>query len=465
MFAMNAATPAPADLVDTDFVQLLFTDVAGRLRNVEIPTARWAATLASGRPLDSAAILGETGPDEEELRLVPDPGSFVLRPWRTPAGRGIGMVFCEVLDRRGRPFAGDPRAVLRRAGRLSAARGQRARFGVTAEFGLLPAESLPPGTVPRAGAGHPAAGETGEDERTAEICRDISEALGLMGRTVTGHHQDLRTGRWKITFEEGDALDTADRLLLFRHTAATMARRRNMTAVFSPGPQALPWSDGPRVQVSLIGTGVGTGVGTGAGTGMDSRPSFHDPEESLGVPGPPSRALAGLLAHAPGLSALDTLSAPGFPGFPDAEAGVAGEAAEACPCPACAGDGTPGPRAGIRACGSATFKAAGDPGAPESTRLEIRVPGPAGNPYLLFTGILAALADEGQDRAPAGASSPAAADGRAPAPTPACVASVPTGLPAAIRALENDDVLCAALGEPLTRAVVRAGRERGGEPS
>ncbi|MFG2717345.1 glutamine synthetase family protein [Streptomyces sp. NPDC048416] len=408
-----------------DFVQLLFSDIAGRLKTLEVPAARWSEVRDSGWTLDGSVLLGYGDAEHSDLRLVPDVSTFVHRPWTTPSGRSVGMVFCDVLDAEGQPFAADPRAVLRRAVEASEARGQRPVFGVEAEFYLLRDTGADEAGEPVDGAGY---WDLSVDEQADEVCRDISEALALMGFTVDGHHHEVCPGQRELVFRHGDALTTADRLLLLKHTAKVMARRRGMSAVFMPKPLAHLYGNALHVHVSLEGTGAKEG------------PLFHDAADPGGMSELFHHALAGVLDHAPALTALGNPTVNSYKRLVPAS-------------------GTPVHASWARRNRSTAFKVAGDSAVPRSLRLELRSPDPAANPYLLFAGVLAAFAD-GQDRRlklPQACEEPADAltgDDL----TARGIVSLPTDLPSALRALDEDGLVRRTLGELAAGAVARNSR-------
>ncbi|MFD7882523.1 glutamine synthetase family protein [Streptomyces bauhiniae] len=409
---MATAVPAGHQPADTDFVQLLFTDIAGRLKSLEIPAARWDAVRADGWTVDGSVLLGFGDPDHSDLRLVPDPDTFVVRPWPTPAGRTVGMVLCDVRDAEGRPFAADPRAVLRRAVEESERRGLRPVFGVEAEFYLL-RESAPGRLDPSDRGGY---WDLGEAEEADEVCRDISEALDRMGLTVTGHHHEVCPGQREIVFLHGDALTTADRLLLLKHTARAMARRRGLRAVFMPKPLAHLYGNALHVHVSLRGTD-------------DDRPLFHDADDPQGMSALFRACLAGVLDHASALTALGNPTVNSYKRMVPAS-------------------GTPVHVSWARHNRSTAFKVVGDPAVPDSTRLELRSPDPAANPHLLFAGVLAAFADGAERglKVPDACEEPADTLGAAELAARG-IAPLPTDLPTALRALAEDTVVRAALGD------------------
>ncbi len=421
---MPARFARPRNLDAPDFVQLLFTDIVGRLKSLEIPVSRWDAVRRDGWTVDGAVLLGYGDPDHSDLRLVPDESTYVGRPWTTPAGRCVAMVFCDVLTPDGQPFAGDPRAVLRRAVAASRQRGQRAVFGVESEFYLL--RPGPDGSPDRPSDSN-GYWDLGQSEEADEVCRDISEALELMGVTVTGLHHEVCPGQREIVFQHGDAVATADRLLLLRHTARTMARRRGLTAVFMPKPLADLYGNALHVHVSLTGTDPGAG------------PLFHDAADPHGMSALFRHSLAGVLEHAPALTAIGNPNVNSYKRLVPRS-------------------GTPLHRTWARHNRSTAFKVCGDNANPGSLRLELRSPDPAANPYLLFSGILAAFAD-GQDRELklAGPREEAVAELSEAELASRGISSLPTDLPGALGALAQDPTVVAALGELAAHAVSQAG--------
>lgn len=410
---------------EPDFVQLLFTDIAGRLKTLEIPGSRWEAVRESGWTLDGAVLLGFGDPEHSDLRLRPDDRTRVRRPWNTASGLTVDMVFCDILTPDGQPFAGDPRAVLRRAVEASEQRHQRPVFGVEAEFYLLR-----PGADGTAGRPSDSNGywDMGQDEQADEVCRDVSQALELMGVTVEGHHHEVCPGQREIVFRYGSALETADRLLLLKHTARSMARRRGMKAVFMPKPIAELYGNALHVHVSLESTMPG------------ARPLFHDASDQHGMSELFRRSLAGVLEHAPALTAIGNPTVNSYKRLVP-------------------NSGTPIHRSWARHNRSTAFKVCGDNGVPSSLRLELRSPDPAANPYLLFSGILAAFAD-GQDRElkPADPCEDPVAELTDAELSLRGIEMLPTDLPCALRALGDDDVIRTRLGELATHAAISASR-------
>ncbi|WP_416482153.1 glutamine synthetase family protein [Streptomyces sp. CL12] len=409
--------PTTVAVQDVDFIQLLFVDTAGRLKSLEVPAERWDELIEGGWTLDGSVLLGHSEPGFSDLRLRPDPETFLRRPWDSPGGRRIGMVFCDVLKADGELFEAAPRTVLRKGVLALQERGMAPSFGVEAEFYLVrPTGGAMPGGAPADTSGY---WDLAADEEADEVCRDISSALAGMGFKVSGHHHEVCAGQREIVFEHDTALRTADRFLLLKHTARVMARRRGMRAIFMPKPFPHLYGNALHVHASLHD---------------GAHPLFADATAVDGLSPLFRQAIAGVLEHSPALTAL------GNPGVNSYKRLVPGS-------------GTPVHRSWARHNRSTAFKVAGDPASPASLRLELRSPDPSANPYLLFTGILAAFAD-GIDRAlkpadpceePADTLTPGELAARG-------IGQLPTEMSTALRALESDPVMVGSLGELTVRS-------------
>jgi glutamine synthetase len=195
-----------------------------------------------------------------------------------------------------------------------------------------------------------------------------------------------------------------------------------------PKPLAHLYGNALHVHVSL------------SGTDADDRPLFHDSGDPQGMSGLFRDSLAGVLEHAPALTALGNPTVNSFKRLVPAS-------------------GTPVHRSWARHNRSTAFKVVGDPAVPASMRLEMRSPDPSANPHLLFAGVLAAFAD-GQDRGlklPDACEEPT--DGMSGAELAARgILPLPTDLPTALRCLAEDTVVRGALGELATHARLESSR-------
>ena len=94
-------------------IQLWFTDILGNLKMVEVPDRQLPNVIESGAAFDGSSISGYAEIEESDIVAMPDWDTFKVLPWAQGSER-TAFVFCDVLDRKYKPFEGDPRWVLRR---------------------------------------------------------------------------------------------------------------------------------------------------------------------------------------------------------------------------------------------------------------------------------------------------------------------------------------------------------------
>ena len=101
---------------DIDFLRLQFTDILGVVKNVSVPARQAEKAFREGIYFDGSSIEGFVRIQESDMRLVPDPDTFAVLPWRTNDESASARMICDVYNTSsGEPFKGDPRYILKRA--------------------------------------------------------------------------------------------------------------------------------------------------------------------------------------------------------------------------------------------------------------------------------------------------------------------------------------------------------------
>ena len=100
---------------DIKFLRLMFTDILGTLKNVEVPaTDEQLDKLFENKMMfDGSSIEGFVRINESDMYLYPDLDTWIVFPWGDEYGKVAGVI-CDVYTPEGEPFAGDPRGVLKR---------------------------------------------------------------------------------------------------------------------------------------------------------------------------------------------------------------------------------------------------------------------------------------------------------------------------------------------------------------
>ena len=112
------------------FLRLMFTDILGTIKNVEVPVSQIDKVLENKMMFDGSSIEGFVRIEESDMCLHPDLSTWMIFPWEAEHGK-VARLICDIYSPAGKPFPGDPRGNLRRV------LGQMKEMGFTS-FNLGP---------------------------------------------------------------------------------------------------------------------------------------------------------------------------------------------------------------------------------------------------------------------------------------------------------------------------------------
>src|SRR5262245_45910809 len=215
------------------FLRLMFTDILGVNKNVEIHASQFGKALDGDIMFDGSSIEGFVRIEESDMLLAPDLSTFKIFPGGNPESR-VARLICDVRTPDGKPFDGDPRGVLKRQVERAEKLGYVMNAGMEAEFFMF---KLGPDGAPTTNT-HDAASyfdlapvDLGEDARRA-----IVDVLEQMGFEIEAAHHEVAHGQHEIDFRYADALTTADNLATFRFVVRHVAKQFGLVASFMPKP-------------------------------------------------------------------------------------------------------------------------------------------------------------------------------------------------------------------------------------
>jgi glutamine synthetase len=399
---------------DIRFVRLWFTDVLGTLKSVAIAPAELEGAFTEGIGFDGSAIEGFTRVQESDMLAKPDPATFQVLPWRDDDdGPGTARMFCDITMPDGTPSWADPRHVLRRALGRAADAGFTFYTHPEIEFFLL--KGLPqPGDrpVPVDSAGYFDLTPHGVSQ---DFRREAITMLERMGISVEFSHHEVAPGQQEIDLRYADALSTADNILTTRHVIKEVALSQGVYATFMPKP----FSDQP-----------GSGMHTHLSLFEGDQNAFFDPSDPLHLSKVAKHFIAGLLRHAPEITAVTNQWVNSYKRLV-----FGGEA----PPYVCWGSNN---RSAMVRVPMYKPKKSG------STRIEVRSPDSATNPYLSFAVLLAAGlkgVEEGYELPPGAEDDVwALSDGELRA---LGISPLPGSLAEAISVMESSELVAETLGE------------------
>lgn len=231
---------------DVKFIRLAFCDIFGVQKNIAIQPSELPRAFEKGISFDASAISGFMNVEESDLLLVPDPATLTALPWRPDHGRVVRL-FCDIRRPGGAPFEGDCRRLLRQTAARAAEKGYVCKFGPECEFYLfhLDEEGEPTDRpLDRAGYFDIAPLDRGENLR-----RDVCLALEEMGFTPEASHHEQGPGQNEIDFRYSAAVRAADNVVTFKAAVKAIAAQHGLHASFMPKP--LPDAPGSGMHINM----------------------------------------------------------------------------------------------------------------------------------------------------------------------------------------------------------------------
>lgn len=341
---------------DIRFVRLWFVDILGRLKNFAISPEDLEVAFEEGIGFDGSAIEGFATPEEADMLAFPDASTFQILPWR-PSHNGVARVFCDVCTPDREPFAGDPRAALRRMFHKAEKAGYLLNVGAELEYYYFPDERTP---EPLDNVGY-------FDLSVSDAARDLrrNTVLTLEKMSVPVEYTFHAAGRSQhgMSLRHAEALSMSDAITTAKLIIKQQAYESGCHASFMPKPLAGEDGSAMFLHQSLFDHD-GNNVFWGEG---DEKYHLSDVAKHY---------MAGILAHAREISAITN---PTVNSYKRITTG---------------GDSVPQYATwGLRNRASMVRIPVYKPGKQLSTRIELRSPDPMANPYLVNTVTLAAGLD------------------------------------------------------------------------
>ena len=234
-------------------VTVLFSDLEGRLQMLDYDK-KFLLKSYDNLTFDGSSIRGFTAQRESDLRLFLDWSSFYWAP-ADVFGPGKVLVFGEVEDREGNPYAADVRGLLKAfsddcydkhgytlnaaneiEGFLFQGLDAERRFHETARFDYVNTggyyHSLP-----------------GDPLRT--FIDTVAEVQRAMGFQNEKDHPEVAPSQFEINYNYGEVVSAADQIQLYKLICRQVATKLGMTASFLPKPVVGVNGSGMHTNVSV----------------------------------------------------------------------------------------------------------------------------------------------------------------------------------------------------------------------
>ncbi|WP_373748324.1 type I glutamate--ammonia ligase [Jeotgalibaca porci] len=404
---------------DVRYLRLMFTDILGTIKNMEVPISQLEKVLDNKMMFDGSSIEGFVRIEESDMYLYPDLDTWLVFPWGSEQGK-IARLICDVYKPDGTPFAGDPRNNLKRVLRKMEDMGfTDFNLGPEPEFFLFKTDENGKPTFDlndEGGYFDLAPTDLGEDCR-----REIVLELEELGFEIEASHHEVAPGQHEIDWKYSRALEACDNIQTFKLIVKTVARKHGLHATFMPKPVFGVNGSGMHCNMSLFNEEGNT---------------FYDADSESGLSDTAYKFIAGLLHHAKAYIAICNPIINSYkrlvPGY-EAPVYIAWSTQNRSPL--------------IRIPASRGL----------STRVELRSVDPSTNPYLALSTLLAAGLDG------------IASDIEVPAPIDRNIYimdaedreangiyDLPKNLAEAVEELKNNPLILDALGDHISRSFIEA---------
>lgn len=272
-------------------------DVNGRVKSKVVPIDHLPHLLAGSERYTPRGMgdLGQMNPHEDECVALPDLDTLQVLPW----DRRFVWMAADLAYGGSEPFALCPRSALKKQVELAAEQGFVANLGVETEFYVFkPVQDVTAELAPMAASGRLNPTPAYDLESTLDAMPYLDamvDAMAELGFGVYSFDHEGGDGQFEFDFAYAPALQTADRISLFRLMARQIAKQHGLMATFMPKPITGGWGSGHHYNISLEDVETGQNL-------------FRDPDDPTGK-GWSKTAYAftaGILKHAPALAAVAT---------------------------------------------------------------------------------------------------------------------------------------------------------------
>jgi glutamine synthetase len=239
-------------------VTVCFTDLEGRMHMLDYDK-KFLLGSADNLTFDGSSIRGFSAQQESDLRLGIDWSAFYWLP-SDVFGPGKVLVFGEVLERNGTPYAADLRGRLKGyadalfgkdgtvcnaaheiEGFLFRGRDAERRYHETRQFDF----------ISTGGYYHALPGDA-----LRQFIDRSAEAQRAMGFENEKDHPEVAPSQFEMNFKYADAVIAADQVQLYKLLARQVASQLDMTASFLPKPVSGVNGNGMHTNISLAKDGV-----------------------------------------------------------------------------------------------------------------------------------------------------------------------------------------------------------------
>jgi glutamine synthetase len=266
----------------TDWIQLHFTDIIGRLRVLHMPSDRFLDGKAKdGIGFDGSSV-GFAAVEKSDMMLLPDESTFLPLPHEKNEARIIG----EIYDSSLKPFPAGPRQILKKAIQAANKAGfDEIKFSPEMEFYVMDEhDSQEDRIIEQQGYFAPPSLDEVKGYR-----KELTEMLSKSGYKIKYHHHEGGKCQHEVEINSIDVLSAADYCIYFKYLAREIARMYNLLVTFMPKP---------------VSNDAGNGMHAHTCFYKNGKNMFMDENDDYRLSQTARYFIGGILEHARGMAAI-----------------------------------------------------------------------------------------------------------------------------------------------------------------
>jgi len=211
------------------FIRPVFVDILGRMLDFTIPVKEFEDLVKNGKGFDGSSVEGFARTEESDLRFIPDINTLTILPFEY---KGIekswkeAIVFGQIIKSNGKEYEGDTRTLLKNTIEKSKNIGIP-KCGAELEFFIFENDKNPKHTDK---GGYFRSGLYGEIRKESQL------VLSGMGIKTEFDHHEVAKSQHEIDLTYSDALKIADEIIITKYVVKRIARKFGVYASFMPKP-------------------------------------------------------------------------------------------------------------------------------------------------------------------------------------------------------------------------------------
>lgn len=219
--------------VATIFLQ--FTDINGSIKTLNMPSTQIDDILSGKIMFDGSSISGFRENETLDLVICPDKSTFEVLPFKYSNNKKTARIICDIHNADNTPFAGCPRSNLKNLmKKINNEYGLEMQIGPEIEFFLFKTDknnNVLDITEQKSGYY-----DVNLSYEYDEMVMEILQALQSLGFAIDAIHHEGAPFQYEVDLGFDNILKTADNLITFKFIVKTIADQFGYKASFMPKP-------------------------------------------------------------------------------------------------------------------------------------------------------------------------------------------------------------------------------------